>query len=114
MDNPSICIPRAFKNIPHKVFKETFNTVLEDDKCINRIDLVEKRDKEGKLFHRIFIHLNYWPKNKTANFMKKKLCEGKKIKIVYKEPWFWQCSMSRLPKPGTAVYKFKRPYILMD
>ena len=111
-DNPSICIPRVFKNIKTHKISETFGIVLKDNKCVERVDSIDKVDRDGKLYQRIFIHLKYWPKNETSQFVKNKLLGGENVKIVYKEPWFWQCSMSRLTKPKNMANRNKGPYIL--
>ena len=114
---PSICIPRAFRNITSKQVKEVFEQVLEPE-CIDRIDTVERFGKlkdEKTKYHRFFIHLKNWPVDEQSQSIRQKLVNGDIVKIVYQEPWFWKCSASRVPKPMYNTRPTKQqPYILSD
>ena len=71
--NPSICIPRVFKNIQSKDIQRVFCEVIQDANCIERIDSIDKLDRQKKLYQRVFVHFKYWPNNDTAQFIKNKL-----------------------------------------
>ena len=37
--------------------------------------------------------------HRKYNIMATRLANGDDVKVVYSEPWFWKCSVSRVPKP---------------
>ena len=108
---PSVCIPRTFPNITWKRIKDVFEEVL-GAKCIDRIDMVRRRADDGSQFQRVFIHFTSWPSDERSQEVRNRLLEGKDIKIVYDEPWFWKCSASRVPRPRpSGRRKHQTPYI---
>ena len=96
--SPSICIPRVFAEITRRQVKETFAKVLNNEDCIERIDMIRK-NRNNDSYQRVFIHFKYWPNGERSTMLKGRLLSGKDIKVVYNQPWFWKCSMSRVPKP---------------
>jgi hypothetical protein len=93
---PVLCIPRVHRNIDEtrirKIFHELNIGVLE------RIDIVTKRsDKENKdnNFNRVFVHFRQWNDSENAVKARERLLEGKEIKIIYDNPWFWKISAYR-------------------
>ena len=105
---PSICIPRVFANITWRVIKDTIEELLGKG-CVERVDLVSKTTDDGQPFGRVFIHFRYWPQTESAQEIRQQLLAGGSVKIVYDEPWYWKCSMSRVAKPNrertkTAAY----------
>lgn len=95
---PSICIPRVFANITRKDVVDTFEKVLGRN-CIERIDMIYQRDKlDG--YQRVFVHFKNIDTSSNYVIMSKRLKEGKHVNVVYSEPWFWKCSVSRVPKPN--------------
>jgi len=50
----------------------------------------------------------------TATKVLDALCEGKPVKIVYDEPWFWQISLSRSAKPVEAPERKQKPKVEID
>ena len=90
---PSICIPRIFDN---SITKKEIYTVFNKYNWgpISRIDLVNKNNNT-----RVFIHFKYWFDNQKNLDIKEKLLNGESINIIYSKPWFWKCSVSRIPKP---------------
>jgi len=90
---PSICIPRIFDN---SITKNTIYTVFNKYKWgpISRIDIVSKNNNT-----RAFIHFKYWFDNQKNLDIKEKLLNGESINIIYDSPWFWKCSISKIPKP---------------
>jgi hypothetical protein len=90
---PSICIPRIFDN---SITKNKIYTVFNKYNWgpISRIDLVNKNNNT-----RVFIHFKYWFDNQKNLDIKEKLLKGESINIIYAKPWFWKCSVSKIPKP---------------
>lgn len=92
---PSICIPRATMITSREV-----KTILETffgESTIDRVDIVYCRETPDTC--KIFVHMNYWPKNEKVTMLRNRLLEGNCINIVYKKYLFWKCFKSRLPKP---------------
>ena len=89
---PSICIPRVYSNICEYRIKEIFQKIFGID-SIERVDIVGKKDGA---YNKVFVHFWDWPIEHAE--IRKKLMDGKEIKIVYEEPWFWKCSASRSKK----------------
>ena len=90
---PSLCIPRAFSNIDESRIRRIFNEL--DMGEIQRIDIVGKTTEKGEKFNRIFVHFKKWFVNKNADIARERLINGKEIKIVYDDPWFWKVSAYR-------------------
>ena len=108
---PSICIPRTFPNITWKRVKEVFEQVL-GAKCVERIDMVRHKASDGSEFKRVYVHFKYWPGDSQSQEVRQRLLDGKDIKIVYDEPWFWKCSASRVPRPTQSTRRARStPYI---
>ena len=102
---PSICIPRVFKNTTRK----DIQTVIEKLGLgeVDRIDMVAKTNERGESYNKVFIHFKTWTHQATRD----KLLKGEEIKIVYSEPWFWKCSASRVEKPIFRDYSAPAPRI---
>ena len=46
---------------------------------------------------RIFVHINKWYNTENAFIAKERLLNGKDIKIIYDDPWFWKISVYKAP-----------------
>ena len=98
-NSPSLCIPRAFKNITKKrvmdVIKECNFGMIE------RIDEISKVNENGETVKRFFVHFKYWFKGWDTE--RKRLMSGgsERLKIVYDEPWYWMVKAS----DPAAAYK---------
>jgi hypothetical protein len=84
----SICIPRVFPNITEAKIRKVFSTL--DIGEIDKIDMVSKTNSKGQEYKIVFIHMLKWNNTETIRKMKEKLIEGKDVKIVYDDPWFWK------------------------
>ena len=105
MSSPiSLCIPRIFNNISRKRIINVFNMLQIGS--IERIDLIPVNDHK-----KAFIHLHKWNHPKHSN-LRKRLERGGKFKIVYDEPWYWEVSKSRSPKPPPKIPSW--PRIILD
>jgi hypothetical protein len=90
---PSLCIPRVLKNIDTNRIRSVFESARLGR--IERIDVVEKRNGNGEITKRIFIHFQKWFCNEVAQNARKRLVGGKDIKIVYEFPWYWKVSANK-------------------
>jgi hypothetical protein len=104
VDMPSLCIPRVFPNIDERRIRKIFESLNMG--VISRVDIVRKNTEKGENFNRVFIHWKYWNNSENANISRDRLLNGKEIKIIYDEPWFWKVSAYRDPnqkKPKSFI-----------
>ena len=100
-NQPVLCIPGVFANIKEERIRRIFGDLNLGE--VDRVDIVVPKrpvgaeEKENK-FNRVFIHLN-WNDTPSSVACRKKLSEGKEVKIIYDEPWFWKVSAYRPPAP---------------
>ena len=90
--NLSICIPRVFSGIHVSFITNIFQYELKLG-IINKIDVIKNNDNN---FKKVFIHFEKWNNTEKSNTIKQKLLDGKIIKVVYDNPWFWKCSLNKL------------------
>lgn len=95
---PSICIPRVSSNTTKSYIKNIFEQIFGNN-SIERIDLVKKTYSNNKLYYTAFIHFNYWNDSSNVQSIRNRIMNNQKFKIVYSEPWFWKCSISKAIKP---------------
>jgi hypothetical protein len=96
---PKLCIPRVYPNISESRIRKIFDDL--NIGIIERIDIIRKKheisdhlDKREK-FNRVIIHFRYWNNTNNANIARERLLNGKEIKIIYDDPWFWKISAYR-------------------
>jgi len=87
--NPSICIPRVFNNITKERVFKIFTHLFGNDN-IERIDMVSKLNNDGQPIKRVFVHFKPGAWNNQSD-MRESLINGKEVKIVYDDPWYWKC-----------------------
>jgi hypothetical protein len=110
---PSLCIPRVFANITEDRIRGVLDTLDLGD--IRRIDIIERKNEKGEMFKRVFVHFNRWFRNDDAQTARNRLLEGKDIKIVYDNPWFWKVSALRKPIQKAVPKKTaQKPHIEFD
>jgi len=95
---PSICIPRISSNITKPYIKNIFEQIFGCN-SIERIDLVKKTYSNNKIYYTGFIHFNYWNDSSNVQAIRNRIMNNQTFKIVYSEPWFWKCSISKAIKP---------------
>lgn len=93
--NMTLCIPRVFSNICEKRIRSVFYALNLGH--IGRIDIVSKTSEKGERFNRVFIHFERWYDTENAQSSLKLLNEGKDIKVIYDDPWFWKVSTYKPP-----------------
>lgn len=90
---PSMCIPRVFKNVTRDRIGAVFREL--DLGIIDRIDMVSRENEKGDKFQRVFVHFKKWFRNENADRARTMLIEGKEIKVIYDDPWFWKISANK-------------------
>jgi hypothetical protein len=93
---PSLCIPRVFSNIDEKRVRHIFDQLNMG--IIERVVIVSKTTEKGEKFNRVFVHFRRWFSNSNADTARERLLNGKEIKIIYDDPWFWKVSAYRPPQ----------------
>jgi hypothetical protein len=90
VNNMSIYIPHVFANILPDVISKTFEDLKYGK--VKHIDFVDKMDKNGKMYHSVYVHFEYWYDNVACkNIQERVKNPDKEARIVYKEPWYWIC-----------------------
>jgi hypothetical protein len=98
---PSLCIPRVYSNIDEARIRRVFDELDMGD--IQRVDVIGKTNDKGDKFNRVFVHFKQWNASENANIARERLINGKEIKILYDDPWFWKVSAYREPvRPSGA------------
>jgi hypothetical protein len=88
---PVLCIPRVHRNIDETCIRNIFNSLNMG--TLERIDIViKKNDNKDNNFNRVFVHFREWNDSENARIARERLLEGKEIKIIYDDPWFWKIS----------------------
>jgi hypothetical protein len=107
--NPSICIPRVFANIGDARIRKVFDQ-LNIGK-IARVDIVERKNERGEPYNRVFIHFEYWFNTQESHAVRRKLLDGKEVKVVYDDPWFWKVSLNTWTAQPAAPAARSVPHI---
>ena len=90
---PVLCIPRVYPNINEGRIRRIFDDLNMGE--LERIDIVSKTSEKGEKFNRVFVHFKRWNNSENSNTARERLLNGKEIKIIYDEPWFWKISAYR-------------------
>ena len=111
-DSPHIlCIPGVFSNIKEDRIRRVFQDLNLGE--VIRVDIVMPKkpigsdEKENK-FNRVFIHLD-WNQTEQSIIARDRLTQGKDIKIIYDEPWFWRVSAYKAPTPKPSFQSQSKP-----
>ena len=96
-ESVSLYIPHVYPNISRQRFMKCM--IGANLGFIQRVDLRPVRDEKDEnkiLFQRAYVHFGKWnEEDETAKEALNVLRGGKKIKLVYEKPWFWQASISQ-------------------
>jgi hypothetical protein len=104
---PSLCIPRVFSNWTESRIRGILDQLNMGD--IQRIDVISKTTEKGEKYNRVFIHFKHWFSNQNADMARERLLNGKEIKIMYDDPWFWKVSAYREVKKNNIEPVIRRP-----
>jgi hypothetical protein len=102
-----MCISRVYPNISESRIRRIFDEL--DMGIIDRIDMVSKENEKGEKFNRIFIHFQRWNDTENGRITRERLLNGKEIKIIYDEPWFWKVSAYRKPEHKPNPHQQHKP-----
>jgi hypothetical protein len=94
-------------NIDEKRIRRIFDELNMGE--IQRIDVVSKTTDKGEKFNRIFVHFKRWFTNENADMARERLLNGKEIKIIYDDPWFWKVSAYREANNAPARPNVEKP-----
>ena len=117
MNIPTLCIPRVFPNITEPRIQKIFGDLKLGE--IERIDIVPKTAENGDKYNRVFVHFKRWFNTSPTDEVRGRLLNGKDIKIIYDEPWFWKVSAYRPPAkdknpPKTRAHQSQRATIELE
>jgi hypothetical protein len=99
---PTLCIPRVYPNISESRIRRIFDDLNMG--TLDRIDIVSKQSEKGEKFNRVFVHFRRWNDTENAKTARERLLNGKEIKIIYDDPWFWKISVYREPDRKTIAH----------
>ena len=105
---PSICIPRIFPNISEKQIRYVFSILYLG--VIDRIDIIPTLNKKGEPVKCVYIHFRQWNTTVTSINTRKILLEGKCVKVMYDEPWFWKVYAKKM----SITHRRTVPYIIQE
>ena len=109
---PVLCIPRVKQNISESHIRRIFDDLNMG--TLERIDIVSKNSvksgaEKGEKSNRVFVHFRHWNDTENANIARERLLNGKEIKIIYDDPWFWKISAYREPDRKPNIPPRERP-----
>lgn len=107
---PVLCIPRVYANISEQRIRRIF--VELNMGTLERIDIVGKHSGKGENFNRVYVHFRCWNDSENACIARERLLNGKEIKIIYDDPWFWKISAYRATERKTE--KSYKPTLHFD
>ena len=109
---PSLCIPRVYTNISEGRIRKIFDEL--NIGVIDHIDMINKNTEKGEKYNRVFIHMSRWFTDGNAAIARERLLNGKDIKIIYDDPWFWKVSAYREANKSDNRQPLKKPTIQFD
>lgn len=92
----SVCLPRIFykfdANYVEEVFCELFGPDATGNSCVDRIDVIERTDRNtGEPFNVVFIHFSeYMVQTEFIMDFVNRINNDEEVKIQYNPPWFWK------------------------
>jgi hypothetical protein len=102
---PSICIPRAFPNITEARVRAIFRELGWG--TIERIDFVERTNKNDENYLRYFIHFSSWAEE--YHDVRDAFMAEQEVKVVYDDPWYWRLSLNKGKKHTPPADGEERP-----
>jgi hypothetical protein len=89
---PSICVPFIFSNISRAHIRRVFEGLkLGKIACLD-IHIAQK-------CQRAYIYFDSWNANARVDNIKAQLLEGKELKVIYNDPWYWKCYLNYGKRP---------------
>lgn len=88
----SLCIPRVETKTTINKIRETINNLSLG--IIEKVDIVPIKQNEQN-YKKVFIHFKYWFDTERTKQIHNSLLNGKIIKVVYDQPFFWKISINK-------------------
>lgn len=84
----SLYIPHVFLNFTSEYITGVFEFMEFGE--VERVDLVSKIDKNGKVYNAAYIHFSEWFVGPiAANFQARVLDPNREARIIHDDPWYW-------------------------
>ena len=117
---PVLCIPRVYPNISESRIRKIFDDLNMG--ILERIDIVSKysakpgaaSSDKGEKFNRVFVHFRRWNDTENSRVARERLLNGKEIKIIYDDPWFWKISAYREAERKPSVEQPRKATLQFD
>jgi len=94
--HPSICVPFIFSNISRTRIRQVFEGLeLGKIACLD-IHI-------GRNCQRAFIYFDSWNATERVDNIKARLLDGKELKVIYSDPWYWKCYLNRGKRPTNTT-----------
>lgn len=85
----TICIPRILSNVTKEYIHSIINKL--ELGIINRIDIIRSKN----MCNKAFVNFSKWNEGGNADIVKERLLNGKDIKVIHNDPWFWKIVIFR-------------------
>jgi hypothetical protein len=95
-NSPSICVPFIFSNISRARIRQVFEE-LE----LGKIACLDVHI--GRNCQRAFIYFDSWNATDRVDNIKARLLDGKELKVIYSDPWYWKCYLNRGKRPTNVT-----------
>ena len=117
---PVLCIPRVYPNISESRIRKIFDDLNMG--ILERIDIVSKysakpgaaSSDKGEKFNRVFVHFRRWNDTENSRVARERLLNGKEIKIIYDDPWFWKISAYREAERKPSAPQHRKATLQFD
>jgi hypothetical protein len=117
---PVLCIPRVYPNISESRIRKIFDDLNMG--ILERIDIVSKYSAKpgaapsdkGEKFNRVFVHFRRWNDTENSRVARERLLNGKEIKIIYDDPWFWKISAYREAERKPSAPQHRKATLQFD
>jgi len=93
---PSICVPFIFSNISRAHIRRVFEGLK-----LGKIAYIDIHIAQN--CQRAFIYFDSWNATTRVDNIKARLLEGKELKVIYNEPWYWKCYLNYGKRPSNAT-----------
>lgn len=89
--DPIICIPR----IENHIKKEYIKNKLQGLNLGQILKITETPLRSDADYKRVFISLNWDPRDDRSQYVYDRLKTGENVKLLYDPPWYWKMVASR-------------------
>lgn len=94
--NLSLFIPHVFPNFT----KEYIATAFDNIGHVKVIDMISKKDRDGKPYNAVYVHFNRWYENETASLIKTEIEHNGSSQLYHDGKWYWILLRNTSTRPG--------------